>query len=736
MEDIVSWVLEHPFLSSILASLTAAVIILILKSIVRSIKRIIKRILKSRKSRCLLSRERFFKNLEYQYKEFPFVKSREEKSGDSGGGHRFEPLEELRGMLKQKNCSLVIVGGAGGLGKSRLCYELSGEESSVYFVDWRGYQGRNRSLCDDLAQEKLKKKILVYEDAHEQVGLFIEFYEAVKPWSKKVVVTTRYPGELAEALRKHKISTEYQLILGTLADAAVILPTTKKDWLTPEIRQQIGTIAEGIPQLAVEAFRYLKRQFEEGKDPEQSLQSIHTALQLLDTLVKDIEDKIGADHRFLAARLALIRMVPENHQLVKDPDHFEAIQRLQDLGYLRRQETVFRFTPDILADHLVVTRYFHNNRRHPQYDSLIQSISPDLITSILRTLSVLETERDHSFFTGVTNTTLQHIQTRKDLTPPDRVSIGLNAFNLFQDFQRIETNYGPFWEYGKKLKDPYKMNSLAIFLHKLGSRQAAESLLKKSQKLFEKARDNKGLAITLNNLGNLYQSKGDWDRAIEFYHKSLKASERLGVLYGVAKTLGNLGLVYKAKGDWDRALEFYQKSLELKRKLGDRHGMAQTWVGLGNLYQSKGDRDRAIEFYHKSLRVFDELGDHHGMAQTWVGLGNLYQSQKSKGDWDRAIGFYHKSLEAFKRLGDLHGMALSRGNLGLVLFKKGEHKEGVRLAFMALMEIHQIGDKSVEESFKNNMIVFIKKLGQDRFEALLKEIHDEMKDHLKNPPDS
>jgi tetratricopeptide (TPR) repeat protein len=225
---------------------------------------------------------------------------------------------------------------------------------------------------------------------------------------------------------------------------------------------------------------------------------------------------------------------------------------------------------------------------------------------------------------------------------------------------------------------------IARVYHNMGHRDRAIEFLQKSLELKEKLRDRRGLAQTWGNMGNVYQSKGDRDRAIEFYRKSLEVFEILGDRHSLALAWGNMGLVYKDKGDWDRAIEFLQKSLELKEKLRDRHGLAQTWGNLGLVYWSKGHRNRAIEFFHRSLDVFEELGDRHGLAQTW-------------------------------------------GNLGRALFEKGEHKQGIRLVDKAVKVLHQVGDRPGEETCRAIMAKFTKRLGQELFEMLLKQIHEETK---------
>ena len=65
----------------------------------------------------------------------------------------------------------------------------------------------------------------------------------------------------------------------------------------------------------------------------------------------------------------------------------------------------------------------------------------------------------------------------------------------------------------------------------------------------------------------------------------------------MASNYGNLGNVYLTKGDLDRAIELYEKSLAIEKELGRKEGMASDYGNLGNVYKTKGDLDRVIELY-------------------------------------------------------------------------------------------------------------------------------------------
>ena len=64
------------------------------------------------------------------------------------------------------------------------------------------------------------------------------------------------------------------------------------------------------------------------------------------------------------------------------------------------------------------------------------------------------------------------------------------------------------------------------------------------------------MATTYNNMGNVYVSQGQYDKALEMYNKSLKISlAALGEDHPDVATTYNMGEVYRSQGQYDKALE-------------------------------------------------------------------------------------------------------------------------------------------------------------------------------------
>ena len=139
----------------------------------------------------------------------------------------------------------------------------------------------------------------------------------------------------------------------------------------------------------------------------------------------------------------------------------------------------------------------------------------------------------------------------------------------------------------------------------------------KSVNLFEKYhRESPDYITSLNNLGILYKTMGDYKSAEPFYKKSLEIRKKiLGAEHpDYASSLNNLGILYKTMGDYKSAELFYKQSLEIRKKtLGAEHpDYAGSLNNLGLLYSDMGDYKSAEPFFKQALEIKKKtLGAEH-----------------------------------------------------------------------------------------------------------------------------
>ncbi|MCA2703613.1 MAG: CHAT domain-containing protein, partial [Microcystis sp. M038S2] len=185
----------------------------------------------------------------------------------------------------------------------------------------------------------------------------------------------------------------------------------------------------------------------------------------------------------------------------------------------------------------------------------------------------------------------------------------------------------------------------------LGEKQKALDYYQQALPLWRAVGDRTGEAVTLNNIGVVYNALGEKQKALDYYQQALPLSRAVGDRTGEATTLNNIGLVYDDLGEKQKALDYYQQALPLRRAVGDRSGEAATLNNIGGVYYALGEKQKALDYYQQALPLSRAVGDRAGEANTLENIGYLLQQQNQP---QLGIIFYKQSVNVYETLrGDI-----------------------------------------------------------------------------------
>ena len=75
-----------------------------------------------------------------------------------------------------------------------------------------------------------------------------------------------------------------------------------------------------------------------------------------------------------------------------------------------------------------------------------------------------------------------------------------------------------------------------------------------------------------------------------------------------AGTLLNLGGVYSSLGQYDKALDCYTRARTMIEATGNLPNIANTFTHEGGVYQTLGETDKAFNCYSCALDIFEKNG--------------------------------------------------------------------------------------------------------------------------------
>jgi tetratricopeptide (TPR) repeat protein/CHAT domain-containing protein len=201
--------------------------------------------------------------------------------------------------------------------------------------------------------------------------------------------------------------------------------------------------------------------------------------------------------------------------------------------------------------------------------------------------------------------------------------------------------------------------------------------------------EEKDLANSLTNLGNILMRREDYERARQAYERALTI--RKGV-YGLehqmtTSSLNSLANVHLLLGHFEEASSLYLQSLTIQEKILDpaHPDVSRTLGNLAALFLQTGEYDRATDFFQRSLAIKEKVLEpgHPEIART---LSNLGIALTHGGDFDKARSVLERAMAIQeKSLGSEHpDLAAMLNNLGGALFHLGLFSQARRSLERAL----------------------------------------------------
>ena len=214
----------------------------------------------------------------------------------------------------------------------------------------------------------------------------------------------------------------------------------------------------------------------------------------------------------------------------------------------------------------------------------------------------------------------------------------------------------------------------------------------------------------LNNIGNTYFSKGDYENALTYYERALQVREKLKVPSDIADTLNNLADTSIRTGQFDQAQDQYLKVLDIASLVG-RHTRRrprlvrprnavrvsrQVWrrgrcatgrdQGLAEAKEQGFEPTEVLTAYGHALaqagrgdEAAKALADALNAAradknQPQIATALTYQGDNAyyRGDLKAAAAAYQESLQTGLKSGDAHLVLLNKINLAKLTVANGK----------------------------------------------------------------
>jgi tetratricopeptide (TPR) repeat protein len=271
------------------------------------------------------------------------------------------------------------------------------------------------------------------------------------------------------------------------------------------------------------------------------------------------------------------------------------------------------------------------------------------------------------------------------------------------------------------------LNNIGFLANNHGDISKALTYYQKSLKIQEEIKDKGGIANSTNNIGYIHNSQGDIPKALDYYHKSLRIYEEMlaenknsneipNIKKGIAYSLNNIGQIYLTQGDVAKTLDAYDRALKIREEINDIKGISQSLNNIGIVYFNNGNpscksskeicsqqgRLKALEYYLKSLKLREQINDKRGIA---ISLSNIGHAYADMGDPDckasmeeclragqnKGMEYFQRSLTILEEIQDKWGIANSLNDIGTILLEQQKVAEAMVYADRCLKTSKELG---------------------------------------------
>lgn len=170
------------------------------------------------------------------------------------------------------------------------------------------------------------------------------------------------------------------------------------------------------------------------------------------------------------------------------------------------------------------------------------------------------------------------------------------------------------------------LNNLGVVYRRISSVRTAMDYNQQALELAESVINpsnsiKRSINVSLNSIGNLYQSLKQYNLAIKTFEKSLVLEAELNNKLGLAINHQNIGECQELQGNFEEALTNYRTSLSYNEEINSNMGRIICNTSIGQIYIKKGMPLNAIPLLELSLEMARDLGDGFLIAPAEVNLG-------------------------------------------------------------------------------------------------------------------
>ncbi|MCE3225463.1 MAG: protein serine/threonine phosphatase [Bacteroidetes bacterium] len=223
-----------------------------------------------------------------------------------------------------------------------------------------------------------------------------------------------------------------------------------------------------------------------------------------------------------------------------------------------------------------------------------------------------------------------------------------------------------------------------IKIIKLYSKKNVDSaviFLNKTVELARKTGNKKFEGKAYNFFGIIYNDKGNYSSAIEYYIKALKVWDELHDFTLRSMTNLNMANIFVMQKNYNRALECYDDIIANKSKITMPQIVPAALINSSTIFSARKNWDEALKRAEESLKESKKLGDKGNMGTCYSSMATIAKELKQV---DKAVEYHKNAIDIALETKDEQALCTEKGNLAASYIEMKKYKEAEKEATEAL----------------------------------------------------
>ncbi|NHJ87832.1 MAG: tetratricopeptide repeat protein, partial [Asgard group archaeon] len=207
-----------------------------------------------------------------------------------------------------------------------------------------------------------------------------------------------------------------------------------------------------------------------------------------------------------------------------------------------------------------------------------------------------------------------------------------------------------------------------------GELDKASKLLKKSETLSKKLKDNDLLYNIYDQLGTNSFFRANYDEAIKYFKKLLKIGKEANNNYQIFGAYNSLAQAYQRIGKFEHSTKYIEQSMSVGKELGQNLSGPKYILALN--YYSMGEIKKAHELFREVLPFYEGIPNPRAKSLAlWMKSSIEWYS----GSIEKTIDYLTEAVEILKELNDKYLGTLLAIYLASAINDKGEYDKALDL---------------------------------------------------------